>query len=244
MDANFFQPYTFTSREFDSESGLHYYRIRYYDSTSGRFISEDPKGFGAGVNFYGYVGGNPIGRVDPYGLDWLTDVSNFSAGAGDYLSGGFMNSFNLSERLLGQSAIPISQLLRQELVATIGLNDIVDQCSTAYAAGKYTGGLIGTSMIWTAGLNAAANTVIYSPLSAAARAAKEGTTIGNTSIGSLLNYIDRNIFEIPRGIWYAASGTYAANASGSVTAVIESVGKIVKFEMKILNWLNIPINFK
>ncbi len=190
LDANFFQPYTFTSREFDSESGLHYYRIRYYDSTSGRFISEDPKGFGAGVNFYGYVGGNPIGRVDPYGLDWLTDVSNFSAGAGDYLSGGFMNSFNLSERLLGQSAIPISQLLRQELVATIGLNDIVDQCSTAYAAGKYSGGryryrpLCGQRLKWRASSEPWS---IYSPLSAAVRAAKEGTTIGNTSIGSLLN---------------------------------------------------------
>ena len=37
-------------------------------------------------------------------------------------------------------------------------------------------------------------------------------------------------------------GTYVANASGQVPAVIESVGKIVAFEMKILNWLNIPIN--
>ena len=155
-----------------------------------------------------------------------------------------MNSFNATERLLGHRAISISQLLRQELVASIGLNDIVDQCSTAYAAGKYTGGLIGTSLIWTAGLNAAASTVIYSPLSVAARAAKEGTTIGNTPIGNILNFVDRNIYEIPRALWYAASGTYAANASGSVTAVMESVGKIAQFEMRILNWLNIPINFK
>ncbi len=241
LDSNISQPYTFTSRELDTESGLHYVRIRYYDSTIGRFISEDPKGFTAGVNYYGYVGGNPIGRVDPYGLDWLTNLSNFSAGAGDYLSGGFMNSFNLTERLMGHAAIPISELLRKELVASIGLDDIVDQCSAAYQAGNYTGAVLGTSIMWTTGLNAGSNTVIFSPLSNAARAAKEGIPIGQTSIGNLLNYVDKNIFEIPRSVWYAASGTYVANASGSVNSVIDTAGKIVKFEMKILNMLNIPI---
>ena len=60
---------------------LYYFRARFYDSAMGRFISEDPKGFAAGVNFYGYVSSNPIGRVDPYGLDWLDNLSNFSAGS-------------------------------------------------------------------------------------------------------------------------------------------------------------------
>jgi RHS repeat-associated protein len=241
LDPNVIQPYRFTGREFDAESGLHFFRIRYYDSTSGRFIAEDPKGFAAGVNYYGYVGGNPTGRVDPYGLDWLTNLSNFSAGAGDYLSGGFMNSFNLTERFMGHAAIPISELLRKELVASIGLGDIVDQCSAAYEAGKYTGAVLGTSIMWTTGLNAGSNTVIFSPLSNAARAAKEGVPIGQTSIGNLLNYVDKNIFEIPRSVWYAASGTYVANASGSVNSVIDTAGKIVQFEIKILNMLNIPI---
>jgi hypothetical protein len=150
-----------------------------------------------------------------------------------------MNSFGFFERVLGNRAVPLSQFVRQ----LSEIDDVVNRCSAAYGAGRYTGALIGTSVIWTAGLNAATSTVIYSPLSAAARAAKEGT-IGNTPIGSLLNYVDKNIFEIPRAVWYAASGTYAANASGSVSAVIESVGRIVQFEMKILNWLNIPINFK
>jgi hypothetical protein len=60
----------------------------------------------------------------------------------------------------------------------------------------------------------------------------------------VLNYIDRNIYEVPRAVWYAASGTYAANASGSFPAVIESMGKIVQFEMKVLNFLNVPIIHK
>ena len=60
----------------------------------------------------------------------------------------------------------------------------------------------------------------------------------------MLNFVDRNIFEIPRAIWYVASGTYVANASGSVTSVLQSLGNIVQFEIKLLNWLNIPITPK
>nr|WP_255609649.1 RHS repeat-associated core domain-containing protein [Methylosinus sp. Sm6] len=56
----------YTGRE-DDGAGLYYYRARYYDPTIGRFISEDPLGFGAGVNFYAYVGNNPVNYNDPSG---------------------------------------------------------------------------------------------------------------------------------------------------------------------------------
>ncbi|MFH0786371.1 MAG: RHS repeat-associated core domain-containing protein [Pseudomonadota bacterium] len=63
------QPYTFTSREYDPESGFYYYRARYYDPKAGRFISRDPIGFqGGDTNFYRYVGNNPVNWVDPLGL--------------------------------------------------------------------------------------------------------------------------------------------------------------------------------
>ena len=49
--------------------GLYYMRARYYDPGVGRFISEDPLGFGGGdVNLLAYVQNNPIDFVDPYGL--------------------------------------------------------------------------------------------------------------------------------------------------------------------------------
>jgi RHS repeat-associated protein len=44
----------YTGREVDGETEVYYYRARYYDPIIGRFISEDPNGFGAGVNFYAY----------------------------------------------------------------------------------------------------------------------------------------------------------------------------------------------
>jgi RHS repeat-associated protein len=61
-------PYRYTGREVDSETGLDYYRARYYDPNSGRFISEDPISFGGGANFYEYVRNNPAKLIDPSGL--------------------------------------------------------------------------------------------------------------------------------------------------------------------------------
>lgn len=46
-----------------------YYRARYYDLTIGRFISEDPKRFGGGVNFYAYTRNNPVTWIDLFGQD-------------------------------------------------------------------------------------------------------------------------------------------------------------------------------
>ncbi len=63
-------PYTFTGRRFDPESGLYYYRARYYDAKLGRFLSRDPIGFeGSEWNLYEYVKGMPTRGGDPYGLD-------------------------------------------------------------------------------------------------------------------------------------------------------------------------------
>ncbi len=61
-------PFQFTARDYDSETGLRYYRARYYDSNIGRFTAEDPMGFAEGSNFYRYVENDPIDHRDPYGL--------------------------------------------------------------------------------------------------------------------------------------------------------------------------------
>lgn len=60
--------FEYTAREFDPETSPYYYRARYYDSGSGRFLREDPLGFDDGTNFYAYVGNSPIDFEDPFGL--------------------------------------------------------------------------------------------------------------------------------------------------------------------------------
>ena len=69
--------YAFTGREWDPETGLYYYRARYYDPKVGRFISEDPIGLAAGPNGYVYAGGRPTNAVDPSGLDWIEYTGHY-----------------------------------------------------------------------------------------------------------------------------------------------------------------------
>lgn len=57
------------SRERDPDTGLLYYRARWYDPQVGRFVSEDPIGFGGDINWYSYVANNPTRWIDPTGLD-------------------------------------------------------------------------------------------------------------------------------------------------------------------------------
>jgi len=61
-------PFQYTGREFDSETGIYYYRARYYDQAAGRFLSEDPLGFRASIDFYSYAGNSPVNEIDPSGL--------------------------------------------------------------------------------------------------------------------------------------------------------------------------------
>jgi len=61
-------PYMFTGREYDPETGFYYYRARYYDPVWGRFLQQDPLGYVDGMNLYEYVRENPVNWVDPRGL--------------------------------------------------------------------------------------------------------------------------------------------------------------------------------
>ena len=60
--------YSFTGREWDPETGLHYYRGRYYDPEGGRFISEDALKVVSGFSSYWYVDNNPATDFDPTGF--------------------------------------------------------------------------------------------------------------------------------------------------------------------------------
>ena len=61
--------YRYTGKERDEENGFTYHTARYCAPWLARWISADPIGLGDGRNVYAYVGGNPVGRVDPGGTD-------------------------------------------------------------------------------------------------------------------------------------------------------------------------------
>jgi RHS repeat-associated protein len=66
-DANHPNRILFTGREYDKETGLYYYRARYYNPQIGRFLQTDPIGYGAGINWYRYCRNNPLVLADPSG---------------------------------------------------------------------------------------------------------------------------------------------------------------------------------
>ncbi len=76
--------YTYTGREWNNEANLYYYRARFYDANIGRFVTEDPIGFGGGVNFYPYVQNNPVNEKDPFGLSSDRDCSYYKKLCDEY----------------------------------------------------------------------------------------------------------------------------------------------------------------
>ena len=58
--------FQYTARESDTETGLYYYRARYYDPSIGRFLSEDPARLEQ--NIFAYVANSPANFTDPTGL--------------------------------------------------------------------------------------------------------------------------------------------------------------------------------
>jgi len=90
--------FTYTGRYHDSESGLYYFRARYYSSKTGSFLSRDPMGYVDGYNLYrNYF---VVNNTDPTGMavcEQLTlntpefsvskDVGPVSLGAGVKVEG-------------------------------------------------------------------------------------------------------------------------------------------------------------
>lgn len=69
-------PFRYCGEYYDAETGLIYLRNRYYDTSVGRFISEDP--IKDGLNWYVYCGNNPIKYIEPTGY-WATSDSKYSS---------------------------------------------------------------------------------------------------------------------------------------------------------------------
>jgi RHS repeat-associated protein len=63
------EPFKYAGRRLDPETGLYYYRARYYSPAIGRFLQPDPVGYTSDLVLYSYVGNDPTNKCDPLGLD-------------------------------------------------------------------------------------------------------------------------------------------------------------------------------
>ena len=80
----------------DNETGLQLLTNRYYDPSTGRFLTRDPISYSGGINLYSYVRNNGANSIDPNGLNpgelaiplgGLAGAGSL-AGAGEILAGG------------------------------------------------------------------------------------------------------------------------------------------------------------
>lgn len=102
--SNISNPFLFTGQWYDYESGLYFYKSRYYSPVLGRFIQRDPLGYVDGPSLYEYTFSNPVNWVDPLGLssspcdkpwweeglDWLQtglDIGGLIPGIGEIADG-------------------------------------------------------------------------------------------------------------------------------------------------------------
>gem|GEM_PF-4890066 len=207
----------FSGKRYDSASGLYYFGARYYDASSGRFISRDPMGYIDGPNEYVLAMNNPLLWIDPYGLcRWSGDIrtayhSSFNTSYGNPINPDFNQPPGelqaVKASVNAYADIPIGT--RKAIIGTgIGIG-------SGMVKGAITGGITG---FLTAGPAGFATGIIV------------GVTPGAIS-GGIDGFLTANIPQADsRGSSTAYSGIVGLGTgivSGGITGYIkESVAKI------------------
>lgn len=65
-------PWQFSAKYYDQETGFSYYGFRYYDPVTGRWLRRDPIEEVGGLNLYGVVGNDPVNKWDYLGFTVIT----------------------------------------------------------------------------------------------------------------------------------------------------------------------------
>ena len=106
-------PYMFTGRRWDKETGLYYFRARYYDAELGRFLSRDPTGYPDGLN--GYAAYYVPNHQDPSGTQ-VPDVEGIIKGIIRKTLGWDPYGPGFEQKLDYGTRVPLNQLLHDPVM--------------------------------------------------------------------------------------------------------------------------------
>jgi RHS repeat-associated protein len=128
--------FRFTGREFDSETGLYFFRARYYDPITGRFIAKDPLGLvGGEPNLYVYASNNPIAITDPSGLSTVDSIQGGLDAAG-FLPPPFGPAFDLVNAGISLARGDVAGAALSAGSAVPGFGDAAAACKIGKRANK------------------------------------------------------------------------------------------------------------
>jgi RHS repeat-associated protein len=136
-------PFRYAGQYTDPETGLYYLRARYYDPTSGQFLTRDPLETSTRQP-YSYANDNPLNFTDPTGMGIFGDAVNFAGGGINTLStgigavGGFIDEGgNALGNLAAGGADSLTFGLSTAVLNHFGVHP--DKCSSWFTAGQLAG---------------------------------------------------------------------------------------------------------
>ena len=96
-------PFRYSTKFTDRDTGLIYYGYRYYDPQLGRFINRDPIEEAGGLNLYGFCGNDGVNRWDFLGMEDVFDKIRRTGGTGDADGKTYARDQPLTSTIFGES---------------------------------------------------------------------------------------------------------------------------------------------
>lgn len=105
-------PWRFSSKRVDTETGFVHFGRRHYDPMTSRWTSPDPIGFEGGPNLYAYVMNSPLNHFDLYGLQAVS-------GVGGRLRNAFSSAWNYGAKALSGLSRAIGEIPLMDVVGGV-----------------------------------------------------------------------------------------------------------------------------
>lgn len=209
----------FTGRERDPDTGLYYFRARYYDPEIGRFLSEDPLGFDGGdVNLYAYAANNPLRFNDPSGNCPVCITAGIGAliGAGGGALTAAVQGKNASEILFAAGAGAVAG----GLIGS-GVGFLAGEAAVATSVAAFNAEILGfNGALALGGAIEGAGAIAASGISAFAGSVAEQTFFGPGVVSE--NFANVN-FDLAQNVGIAGA------AAGVLPAVIPAASTTAPF---------------